>query len=101
MTHRFGVAFLAAALVAVPGQADDPAAEAARTFAIDASASTPAAGAGGRGKLVVAIRRKRSPWHVDPHAPLKLRLTAFSPGRPAGTRRGRQSTSSFARTTLA
>ena len=46
-------------------------------YAIDTSASTRAVAVGGRGKLAIAIQ-PRAPWHVDPRAPLKLRLEAPS-----------------------
>lgn len=47
-------------------------------YAIDTSGSTRALALGGKGKLSVAIQPK-APWHVDPRAPLKIRLEA-----PAG-----------------
>ena len=47
-------------------------------YAIDTSASTRAVAVGGRGKLAIAIQ-PRAPWHVDPRAPLTIKVEA-----PAG-----------------
>ena len=54
--------------------AGDPSADAARAYALDASASTASAKVGESGKLVLVVRLKSPGWHVHPQAPLKIRF---------------------------
>ncbi|OFX24958.1 MAG: hypothetical protein A2V77_03560 [Anaeromyxobacter sp. RBG_16_69_14] len=55
---------------------DDPGADAAKAYVLDASASTASAKVGESGKLVLAIRLTAPGWHVHPQAPLKIRFDA-------------------------
>jgi hypothetical protein len=73
MTRAF---FFAAALLASPVLAADPAADAAQAYTLDTSASTATAKVGGPGKLVLVIKPKGPAWHVHPQAPLKIRFEA-------------------------
>jgi hypothetical protein len=64
------------ATLATVALSDDPGADAAKAYALDASASTASAKVGESGKLVLAIRLTAPGWHVHPQAPLKIRFDA-------------------------
>jgi hypothetical protein len=66
------------ALLATAGRAADPAAEAARSYTLEASASPASLPAGATGKLLLAVRPVAKA-HVHPEAPLKVTLAA-TPG---------------------
>lgn len=63
---------LAAALLAVPAAAAEPN-PGADAYTIDTAGSARKLAKGQQGKLVLAIHPK-APWHVDPRAPLSIRL---------------------------
>jgi hypothetical protein len=70
------IALVLASLLATAGAFGAGAAEpgpGADGYAIDTAGSTRHLKVGQKGKLVVAIHAK-APWHVDPRAPLSLRL---------------------------
>jgi hypothetical protein len=67
-----------AALAALPARAADPGAEAAASYAIEASAAPARLKAGEQGTLTLAIKPVKGA-HVHPQAPLKVALTA-TPG---------------------
>ena len=72
------VVALAVALSALVARAADPAAEAARSYRLEASASPSTLKAGGAGVLHLAIEPGPG-THVHPQAPLKVTLSA-TPG---------------------
>jgi len=61
----------------LPARADT-AAGSTEMCSVDVGSSTREVGLGQRGRLVVVLRPRR-PWHIDPRAPLRIRLD-----RPAG-----------------
>ena len=70
MTHLLALTATLATVVL----SDDPGADAAKAYGLDASASTASAKVGESGKLVLAIRLTAPGWHVHPQAPLKIRF---------------------------
>jgi hypothetical protein len=72
-------AALVAALGPTPAAAADPAAEAAKGYSVEGSASPATVKVGEKGTLAIVIKPNVPTWHVDPRAPLKIRFTA-----PAG-----------------
>lgn len=70
----FRIALAVAALLAAPAaRAESPSDSGADGYAIEASAPLKPLRVGETGKLLFAIRAK-APWHVDPRAPLGIRL---------------------------
>ncbi len=66
------LAIALAAALAAPALAAEPP-SGADGYAVSTRGSTQALEVGETGKLVLAIE-PRAPWHVDPRAPLKIRL---------------------------
>ena len=73
---RLASAVLAAALAAVPARAADPGSDAARSYRLETAGSTNALKVGQKGKLVLSIEPLQPKIHIDPRAPLKIRLEA-------------------------
>jgi hypothetical protein len=69
-------AALAAVTGTAPAGAADPAAEAARGYSVEGSASPSTVKVGEKGTLAIVIKPKVPVWHVDPRAPVKIRFTA-------------------------
>lgn len=73
---RFACAVVAAALAAGPAWAADPGGEAARSYRVETAGSTQSLKVGQKGKLVLSIEPLQPTIHIDPRAPLKVRLEA-------------------------
>ncbi|HEY7725305.1 MAG TPA: hypothetical protein VH880_08220 [Anaeromyxobacteraceae bacterium] len=77
-----------AAVTASPARAAEPP-SGAGFYSVDTAGSTQALRVGEKGKWVLSLRAK-APWHVDPRAPVKIRLepgAGLAPERTALARK--------------
>jgi len=80
--HRAIVAALAAACAVRAAAADPAAADAAKTYRLSTDGSATALAVGKQGMLVVAFEPLSKGVHVDPKAPLRIRVETSGGLRP-------------------